>query len=219
MPVMPAIIAGITRAVMIDTQRWTIDASRVYVAGMSAGGAMAVILAATYPDLFCAVAAHSAVEYQAATNLLGALQVLGQGGPDPIVQGQHAFQAMGDRARLMPVFVAHGNQDTRVNPINGDQAVRQWLETNRLATADGFTADFSTPTRDDRFDEPIPGGHRYRVRRWTDTTGTVVQEYWTVDGLGHAWSGGHWLGSFTDSRGPNISRAMYAFLTRHRKNS
>ena len=88
-----------------------------------------------------------------------------------------------------------------------------------LAIADGFTADFSTPTRDDRFDEPIPGGHRYRVRRWTDTTGTVVQEYWTVDGLGHAWSGGHWLGSFTDPRGPNVSRAMYAFLTRHRKNS
>ncbi len=215
----PAIIAGITRAVITDTQRWTIDTSRIYVAGMSAGGAMAVIVAATYPDLFCAVAAHSAVEYQAATNLPGALQVLGRGGPDPIVQGQHAFQAMGDRARLMPVFVAHGNQDARVNPINGDQAVRQWLETNRLATADGFTADFSTPTRDDRFGEPVPGGHPYRVRRWTDTTGTVVQEYWTVDGLGHAWSGGYWLGSFTDFRGPHVSRAMYGFLARHRRNN
>jgi poly(hydroxyalkanoate) depolymerase family esterase len=215
----PALIAGITRAVIADRQRWTIDASRIYVAGMSAGGAMAVVLGATYPDLFCAVAAHSAVEYQAATNLLGALQVLGQGGPDPILQGQHAFQAMGDRARLMPVFVAHGNQDARVNPINGDQAVRQWLETNRLATAGGFTADFSRPTRDDRFGEPVPGGHPYRVRRWTDTAGTVVQEYWTVDGLGHAWSGGYWLGSFTDFHGPNLSRAMYAFLARHRRNS
>jgi hypothetical protein len=83
----------------------------------------------------------------------------------------------------------------------------------------GFTADFRCPTRDDRFGESVPGGHSYRVRRWTDSAGTVVQEYWTVDGLGHAWSGGHWLGSFTDPRGPNVSRAMYAFLARHRKNS
>src|SRR4051794_5773142 len=110
----PAIIAGIARALITDTQQWTIDTSRIYVAGMSAGGAMAVILGATYPDLFCAVAAHSGMEYQAATNLLGALQALGQGGPDPILQGQRAFQAMGDRARLMPILVAHGNQDARV---------------------------------------------------------------------------------------------------------
>jgi poly(hydroxyalkanoate) depolymerase family esterase len=215
----PALIAGITRAVIADRQRWTIDASRIYVAGMSAGGAMAVVLGATYPDLFCAVAAHSAVEYQAAANLLDAVKVLGQGGPDPIGQGQRAFVAMGDRARLIPVFVAHGSEDARVNLINGDQTVRQWLETNRRATAGRFTADFSRPTSDVRFGESVPGGHRYRVRRWTDITGTVVQEYWTVDGLGHAWSGGHWLGSFTDPRGPNISRAMYAFLARHRHSS
>jgi poly(hydroxyalkanoate) depolymerase family esterase len=215
----PAIIAGIAGAVIAETQRWTIDASRVYVAGMSAGGAMAVILGATYPDLFCAVAVHSAVEYQAATNLLDAVQALAQGGPDPIVQGRQAFQAMGDRARLMPIFVAHGSADARVNSINGGRAVRQWLETNRRATAGGFTADFSRPISDIRFGEPVPGGHPYRVRRWVDTGGTVVQEYWTVDGLGHAWSGGHWLGSFTDPGGPNISRAMYAFLARHHKNS
>jgi poly(hydroxyalkanoate) depolymerase family esterase len=210
----PAIIAGITRAVLADTEKWTIDPGRVYVAGMSAGGAMAVILGVTYPELFSGVAVHSGLEYQAATDGLGALRVIGQGGPDPVRQGAQAFQAMGDHARLMPVIVIHGSEDRRVIPANGELVVRQWLETNRLATDGAFNPEFTEPDSDNRYGEPVPGGHPYRVRRWTAKGGKVVQEYWTVDGLAHAWSGGYWLGSFTDPRGPTASRAMYAFLSR-----
>ncbi len=212
----PAIIAGITRTVVADTARWTIDPTRVYVAGMSAGGAMAVVLGATHPDLYSAVAAHSALEYQAATTVPTAFHALLQGGPDPTIQGQQAFQAMGSHARLVPVLVVHGTDDLRVNPVNGDQVVRQWLETNRLATDGAFTAGFTTPTTDTRFDPATPGGHPYRVRTWTDGRGRTVHEYWTVDGMGHAWSGGHWLGSFADPRGPDTSRAMYSFFSRSR---
>jgi len=214
----PAIIAGITRAVMSD-ERWTIDPERVYVAGMSAGGAMAVILGVTYPELFSAVAAHSALEYKAAPNPGDALEAMSQGGPDPIGQGRLAYQAMGDRARLMPVMVVHGSEDLRVHPRNGDFVVRQWLETNRLATKNAFDQVFYQPASDTRFEEPVPGGHSYRIRRWTDKEGNVVQEYWTIDGMGHAWSGGYWLGSFADPRGPSASRAMYAFLSRHRRSA
>lgn len=210
----PAIIAGITRAVMADTGKWTIDPGRVYVAGMSAGGAMAVILGATYPELFSRVAVHSALEYKAATDVFGALRTMAQGGPDPIGQGEQAFRAMGNHARLIPVIVIHGSEDRRVTPSNGELIVRQWLETNRLATDGAFNAEFNKPASDDRYDEPVPGGHPYRVRKWTDNGGKVVQEYWTVDGLEHAWSGGYWLGSFADPRGPSASRAMYAFLSR-----
>ncbi|MGH3897553.1 MAG: extracellular catalytic domain type 1 short-chain-length polyhydroxyalkanoate depolymerase [Pseudonocardiaceae bacterium] len=210
----PAIIAGIARAVMASTEKWTIDPGRVYVAGMSAGGAMAVILGATYPELFSGVAVHSGVEYKAATDGLSALRVLEQGGPDPVGQGGQAFRAMGHHARLMPVIVVHGSEDRRNIASNGELAVRQWLETNRLATGGAFNAEFSKPSSDNRYGEPMPGGHPYRVRRWTANGGKVVQEYWTVDGLAHAWSGGYWLGSFADPRGPSASRAMYAFLSR-----
>jgi poly(hydroxyalkanoate) depolymerase family esterase len=210
----PAIIAGITRAVMANTDKWTINPSCVYVAGMSAGGAMAVILGATYPELFSGVAVHSGLEYQAATDLLGAVRALTQGGLDPIGCGEQAFHAMGNYARAMPVIVIHGNEDQRAVPRNGEQVVRQWLETNRLASKGAFTAEFSKPASDVRYGEPVPGGHPYRIRKWTDSTGKIVQEYWTVDGLAHAWSGGYWLGSFTDPRGPSATRAMYAFLIR-----
>jgi poly(hydroxyalkanoate) depolymerase family esterase len=211
----PAVIADITRAVMDNTTTWTIDPSRVYVAGMSAGGAMAVVLGATYPDLFRAVGVHSGVEYKAATDGASAFQVLKQGGPDPVSQGQQAFQAMGEHARLMPTIVLHGSRDLRVNPINGEQVVRQWLETNRLACGGSFNGDFNNPTFDDRFDAAVPAGHPYRIRTWSDNDGRTVQEFWTIEDMAHAWSGGYWSGSFADSRGPSASRAMYSFFSRH----
>jgi poly(hydroxyalkanoate) depolymerase family esterase len=212
----PAIIAGITRTVLANTAWWTIDPDRVYVAGMSAGGAMAVILGATYPDLYSAVGAHSALEYQAATDGPTAFAAMDQGGPNPAGQGQKAFEAMGGHARLIPVLVVHGSNDVRVNPVNGDQVIQQWLHTNRLATGGAFTADFATPDTNIPFPEATPGGHPYRVRTWTDNRGKIVLEYWTIDGMGHAWSGGYWLGSFADPRGPNATRAMYSFFSRSR---
>lgn len=210
----PSIIAGITRAVIADTDKWSIDPDRVYVAGMSAGGGMAVVLGATYPELFSGVAVHSGLEYKAATDPLGAFHVLTKGGPDPLGQGEQAFRAMGEHARLVPIIVIHGSEDRRNIAFNGELVVRQWLETNRLATNNVFSAEFCKPANDTSYGEPVPGGHPYRVRRWTDDQGKIVQEYWTVEGLAHAWSGGYWLGSFADPRGPSATRAIYAFLTR-----
>jgi hypothetical protein len=82
-----------------------------------------------------------------------------QGGPDPVGQGERAFRAMGDHARLMPVIVIHGSEDQRNAPANGELVVRQWLETNRLATNGAFTAEFTKPASDNRYGEPVPGGH------------------------------------------------------------
>ncbi len=138
---------------------------------------------------------------------------MARGGPDPVGQGEQAFGAMGDHARLMPVIVIHGSEDQLNIAANGELIVRQWLQTNRLATDGAFTAEFNNPASDHRYDEPVPGGLPYRVRTWTDNTGKIVQEYWAVDGLEHAWSGGYWLGSLADPRGPSSSRAMYAFLS------
>src|SRR5579875_746524 len=142
----PAIIAGIVQTVEQNTSQWTIDRKRVYVAGFSAGAAMAVIMGATYPDIFAAIASASGLEYQAATSETAATTAEMQGGPDPTTQGQAAYQAMGSAARVVPTIVFQGESDYTVYPINGDQVVEQWMETDHLASNGSYNASFSSPT-------------------------------------------------------------------------
>jgi poly(hydroxyalkanoate) depolymerase family esterase len=209
----PAVFAGIVQAVEQKTSQWTIDTSRVYVAGFSAGAAMAVILGATYPDLFAAIGVHSGVEYQAATSSINSLKVMSQGGPDPQQQGQAAFDAMGTATRVIPTIVFQGTIDSIVNPINGNQVVQQWMQTDYLASSDTYTADFGNPSSSGS--GQIPGGYSYTVSRWNDGQGDEVQEYWRVEGLGHAWSGGSPGSSYTDPSGPDASLAMFQFFMGH----
>jgi poly(hydroxyalkanoate) depolymerase family esterase len=209
----PAIIAHMVQAIKENTSHWTIDSSRVYVVGASAGAAMAVILGATYPDLFAAIGVHSGVEYQAVTNLLSGLKVLRRGGPDPVKQGRRAYEAMGNSKRVMPTIVFQGTRDTIVPPINGDQVVQQWMQTNQLASQGLYVADFQHPTTTTA--GQVPGGYSYTVSTWKDHTGRDVQHYWKISGLGHAWSGGNPAVSYTDPLGPNASEAMYQFFMNH----
>ena len=206
----PAFIAGATRAVMAGASQWTIDPQRVFVVGMSAGGAMASVLAATHPDVFSAVAVHSGLAYGCARTLPSAMQAMRQGGPDPEAQGRAAFAAMGAAARVVPAVVVHGTADQVVCPVNGEHAVRQWLATNRLAGGDG--ADAARPdaiVRDD-------GAGRLPLTRhtWTDGAGRALVEHVEIEGLGHAWSGGAAGGSYTDPRGPSASAAIWDFFAR-----
>ncbi len=210
----PAIIAGIVQAVEQNTSQWTIDTNRVYVTGFSAGAAMAVILGATYPDLFAAIGVHAGIEYQAATSSINSLKVMIQGGPDPQKQGKAAFDAMGIAARVIPTIVFQGASDPIVNPINGNQVVQQWMQTDHLASNDTYTADFGNPSSS--WNGQVPGGYSYTVSRWNDDQGDEVQEFWRVDGLGHAWSGGSPGSSYTDPSGPDASLAMFQFFVGHR---
>ncbi len=209
----PAIIAGIAAAIQQNAVQWTIDARRVYVAGLSAGGAMAVIAGATYPDVFAAIGIHSGIEYGAAANQVAALQVMRRGGPDPARQGQEAYAAMGDAARIMPTIVFHGANDIVVAPTNGDEVVQQWMETDRLASNGAYTADFEQPAS--ITSGQVPGGYAYTVSTWNDSGGNIVQAYWKVSGLGHAWSGGGPAGGYTDPRGPDASGALYTIFMQH----
>ena len=211
----PAIIAGITQTVTATTANWNIDPGRVFVTGMSAGAAMAVIMGATYPDLYAAVGEHSGLEYAAATDVSSGVMATRNGGPDPITQGQAAFSAMGSNARVVPVISFQGESDTTVAPVNGDQVTQQWMETDHLASGGRYAASFGSPSSTTHGQAPGAQGHTFTVRRWTDSAGTVVQEYWTVDGMGHAWSGGSTAGSFTDPNGPSASQAMVSFFDAH----
>ncbi len=211
----PAIIAGIVQTVEQTTSRWTVNLNRVYVTGISAGAAMSVILGATYPDIFAAIGVHSGLEYKAATTAGGAIVAQTSGGPSPTVQGQAAYTAMGSDKRVVPTIVFHGSADTVVYPINGNQVVQQWMETDYLTSGGTYYAGFCCPNT--TIAGQVIGGRAYNEYIWNDNNGREIQEYWFVYGMGHAWSGGSLAGSYTDPYGPSATQAIYSFFINHPK--
>jgi poly(hydroxyalkanoate) depolymerase family esterase len=200
----PAVLAGIVSDVAKD---YTVDAKRVFVAGISAGAAMAVILGATYPDVFAAIGVHSGLEYQAATDPTSALSASAYGGPDPKAQGDTAFTAMGSAARSVPVIVFHGDADDVVNVVNGQQVITQWTETDTRAGASvgAGTSEMGSA-----------GGKTYTHTTYADGTGgTSLLESYIVHGLEHAWSGGSTAGTFTDPNAPDASAIIWGFFASH----
>ena len=205
----PAAIVGIVGQ-MLGATELRIDPRRVYVCGLSSGGAMASILAATYPDVFAAAAIHSGLAFGSATDLPSAHAAMANGAPDAAGQGSAAHAAMGPHARAVPTIVVHGRADRTVAPVNADHALRQSMAANRIADPHCRLLDPSRPASvsDGRAD----GGLAYRRARWTDDRGALVHELILVDGLGHAWSGGLPGGSYTDPRGPDATEAIAEFF-------
>lgn len=186
----PSIIAGIAQQVIAG---YPVDERRVYVAGLSAGGAMAVIAGTLYPDLFAAVGVHSGLPYASAQDLPSALSAMQRGAP-----GNQA-QPAGGASR--PIIVFHGDKDHTVHPRNGEQVMEQQLRA--LGAVQSETeADAGS----------VPNGHSYTVTTHRQRDGTPLGEHWVVHGAGHAWSGGSAAGSYTDGKGPDASREMMRFF-------
>jgi poly(hydroxyalkanoate) depolymerase family esterase len=185
----PSLIAGITRQVMRDQ---AIDPARVYVAGLSAGGAAASIMGNTYPDLYAAIGVHSGLACGAACDLLSAFSVMQSGG-----DGRIRF----DRRRVVPAIVFHGERDSTVNVRNGDAVVAQ--------TVNGMSLRIQVETGQ------VPGGHAYTRTLYIDADGDTLVEKWVVQGAGHAWFGGSAAGSYTDPRGPDATKEMLRFFRKH----
>lgn len=207
----PGMIMAIVDKVM---QTHTIDRDHVYAAGMSAGGSMAIILGATYPDVFAAIGTCAAVAYAGATSVIKAFQAMHKGVDNPLVCGIAAHQAMGSYQRVVPIIVFHGSQDGSVAPINATQIMTQWAETNRLSAhlADGSAADF-TLTRVTT--HPTRGHRTYTEYHYADHYGRVKMKKYLVEGMGHAWPGGSTAGTFTDPYGPDASQLMTDFFFDH----
>ena len=158
---------------------------------------------------------YSGAKYGAITSpLSGGLTFL-QGGPDPIHQGKAAFKAMGRFACVVPTIVFHGTEDPVSWPIYGKQVVQQWMETDFIASHGTYHADFNHPSS--TMKGTVPAGHTYTLYKWNGTNGTEVEEYWLINGMGHAWSGGNPY-NFTDLQGPGASLAMYTFFKDHPMN-
>lgn len=180
----PSLIAGITREIM---REFPIATERVYVAGLSAGGAAAAVMGSTYPDLYAAVGVHSGLACGAARDMPSAFAAMKQGG-SPALRG----------GPQVPTIVFHGDRDTAVNPINADQVISQ------ARAARALHSSVSQGTS--------PGGLRYRRTLHESADGKPVLEQWVIYGAGHAWAGGSPTGSYTDARGPDASREMVRFF-------
>lgn len=206
----PAAMAGIVAHVATS---YRIDSDRVYVAGFSAGAGMAAVLGATYPDVFAAIAVSSGLEYKAATDAGSSGGAMRSGGPSPRTQGELAYRAMGPRSRVLPALIFHGTSDTTVAPVNAEQLITQWAQTDDLAD-DGRDNDSIDDRADATETVTAPGGRRYTRSLYRDAGGATILEKVLVEGMNHAWSGTS-SGSFTDARGPNESAMVWAFFRGH----
>ena len=184
----PALIAGIVRAVAAEHP---VDTRRIFVAGLSAGAAMAVILGETHPELFAAVGAHSGLPYRSASDIPSALAAMKGRGAAASPPAGHA----------VPTIVFHGDRDHTVQARNGERIVEHASQAHGLQ---GLQARTETAT--------VPGGRRYTRTVHADAAGRPWVEWWTLHGAGHAWSGGHASGSYTDGRGPDASAEMLRFF-------
>jgi poly(hydroxyalkanoate) depolymerase family esterase len=197
----PALLAGMTRHIL---QTHSVDHERVYVAGLSAGGAMAAILAREYPDLFAAAGVHSGVVPGAARSVASALAVM-RVGPDaawPLSPLTDAGDATHGSA---PLIVFHGDADTTVAVANADAVLASAIaDVDVVAT----TSEGMTATSERAFRRTV-------WRRAGDADAASVAEHWVVHGAAHAWSGGDASGSFTDPTGPDASREMLRFFAEH----
>ena len=186
----PSLIAGI--ATQICSQ-YNVDLRRIYIAGLSAGGAAAAVLTDAYPDIFAALGVHSGVACGLATDMTSAFSVMqGRSGAEPQRAAKH-----------VPAIVFHGDRDSTVHPKNGDQVVTR-------AASSG------------RFQRKVQQGTTATGRAFTrtvhlDAKGNAHVEDWVIHGGGHAWFGGSAKGSYTDPQGPDASREMLRFFLSHKR--
>jgi poly(hydroxyalkanoate) depolymerase family esterase len=192
----PSLIAGITRQVM---DRYPVDGTRVYVAGFSAGGAMAAVMAAVYPDLYAAVGVHSGLAYAVARDVVSAFAVMKHGPSRPARSP----------ANPLPLIVFHGDRDPTVAYGNAGCLIDQVV-----ATDSPDRGSVTTPTAVTDGGQ-VPGGHAYTRTSYRSAAGTTVAEFWTVHQGGHGWSGGDPVGTYTDPRGPSASAEFVRFFDKH----
>lgn len=183
----PAILAGMARHV---ASAQGVPADRVFVAGLSAGAAMAVILGQTHDDTFAAIGAHSGLPYGAAHNVPSAFAAM---------SGAGGTTGGASITRPTPSIVFHGTADATVTPANGA----------RIA-ADLIAAGPEQTLFESR--QGQANGRRFACEITSNPEGAPLLEFWRVDGLAHAWSGGRPEGSYTDPAGPDASAEMIRFF-------
>ncbi|MBC7281991.1 PHB depolymerase family esterase [Hoeflea sp.] len=184
----PAILASIARKLM---KEFGLDRDSVFVAGLSAGGAMAAILADVYPDVFSAAGVHSGLARGSACNVITAMSAMRKGASERFVPILPA------RASPVRRIIFHGDADSTVHPSNASMLVAAAVGGDALPA---------------RIGNRSVRGRGYVRSDFTGSDGAALVELWMIEGAGHAWSGGRAAGSYTDSKGPNASAEMIRFF-------
>jgi poly(hydroxyalkanoate) depolymerase family esterase len=192
----PALLAALTRSIAGEHG---VDSDRVFVAGLSAGGAMAEIVGRCYPDVFAAVGVHSGLPAGSAKDVMSALAAMRSGSGKAAKQAPHG--------PVPPTIVFHGDADTIVHVNNGAAIIEAAREANGLEGADAASAC--------KAQGQSSTGQRYTRMIYTDAQGRGTTEYWLLHGAGHAWSGGNAQGSYTDPAGVDASAEMLRFFLAH----
>ncbi|QSX78931.1 extracellular catalytic domain type 1 short-chain-length polyhydroxyalkanoate depolymerase [Agrilutibacter solisilvae] len=194
----PALLAALAQDI---AHHHAVDPTRIYVAGLSAGAAMAVILGATYPDVFAAVGSHSGLPYRAAHDMPSAFAAMG---------GRAVARAPVENVSaaglpVTPLIAFQGDCDRTVAASNADTLVRHAIR----------AADLLSPER--RVSTGEGTGRAYTRTTYTTAQGDPLIEFWQIHGAGHAWSGGSPSGSYTDAQGPDASAEMVRFFLQVRR--
>ena len=192
----PSLIAGITSQVIA---RYGVDADRVYVAGFSAGGAMAAVMAAVYPDLYQAVGVHSGLAYASAADVASAFTAMKQGPARPARP----------LARPRPLIVFHGDRDATVAHANAAHLIDDVLVAGGSQRRSGNAPSAETTAGQ------VPGGQAYTRTCYPDRAGAPLAECWIIHHGGHGWSGGAPHGSYTNPHGPNAGAEFIRFFGEH----
>jgi poly(hydroxyalkanoate) depolymerase family esterase len=189
-----SLIAGIAQDIVRSHH---IDGRRVFVAGLSAGGAMALVLGATYPDVFAGVGVHSGVALGTAHDMGSAFAAM---------RGQARPKNASDLTARPPVrtIVVHGDADPTVHVSNAEQIVTHARQ--------AFDAQPGAPLRALAGSRRAMQGREVTTTHWIDASGVAQIAHWVIHGAAHAWSGGNPEGSYTDARGPDASQAIVQFL-------
>jgi poly(hydroxyalkanoate) depolymerase family esterase len=191
-------------------RQYAVDRKRVYVAGLSAGATMSATLAACYPDIFAAAAVVDGTMYKSAGSVMEAGRVMAKAeAPDAARLGSEAWACGGQRPLMMPVAVWHGLGDKIVHPLNGENVLRQFATFNDLA--DDGKANGSVAATPELRGGQIDGGYAYTVASYRGH-GRPLLEYYRVDKMGHAWSGGKDDLPFSDAKGPDASLLIWNFF-------
>jgi poly(3-hydroxybutyrate) depolymerase len=191
-----------------------VDERRVYVGGVSAGAVMTSILMACYSDVFTAGMVGAGAMYKAATTAAGSAYAMSFGSIySPDDRGYDAWACSGKPRRKVPVLVVHGTSDSVVNPINGEQTVRQFLQTNDYAD-DGADNGSVSSQATRVWSATSPGGRDYTVRDYV-SAGVLLVEQYEIQGMDHAWPGGDAAFPFADPSGPDGTAIMWDFFKQH----
>ena len=198
----PALIADMTQRIV---KLHGIDTQRVYIAGLSAGAAMASLVGQAYREIFAAVGVHSGLPDGVAHNAQQAFALMKDGASSQ----RMPVSANSARHRPMPTIVFHGDQDKTVNPVNGEQVIATVL----AKLANSGHAVVTAPAHIEQ--GQTPNGRRYTRSTHHDDKGKIIAEHWLVHGAGHAWSGGGAKGSYTDPKGPDATGEILRFFFEH----